>query len=720
MGKKEYKGISLDVRKDRLDLRDRAYRAVLKSLPESYPKFTYLDKAIQCYREDHMVLDQGDSEACSGYALAAVINYLLWEKRLRENVVRFYNNAPSKKLEIEQVSPKMLYNLARIYDEWDGEDYEGTSCRGAMKGWYKHGVCLKSCWDDKMDEPEDGWEKESIERPLGAYYRVDSASINDMQSAICEVGALYVSSIIHDGWWELLDQEIHEIKDINQDLPIIPYDAFPQGNHAFVIVGYTRYGFIVQNSWGESWGNCGFAVLSYKDWLTNGLDAWVAVMGVPIEMGVTSGSFSNLSLASLNNEQEEGTNTIKRALSYPYPMKSKSVGPVSEEEAYRHTLVLNSHGRAKHTMVYVTTLKRSMEIICYEQPKKWLDESKSHKKIAIYALGGLENEEEYMSKIRMLIPYFLQNGIYPIFLTWQYSYGELIENSIERFLEESMKKKVLDISDENILKEKDALNRAIENHTKKISTRSIWREIQEKSDNANRKKIDGFEERELVSGALYILTNYLEKLLKEEAYRFEMHAIAHSAGSQLLATRWLRELAKRDLKLDSMHLMAPTVSLQESNLHMRYAFKKEVFEKQNMHIYMLTREMELADNVGKYSKSMLYLMSRSLNQIHKMPLLGLQDSWILENTSREDGIFNTRQLSEAKKWYKFALGGDEKYTLFFLTKENIQIACSKKSDFVQLSHKNLDKSVLILERILKSISTGSVDGKLKCRVENLC
>lgn len=36
----------------------------------------------------------------------------------------------------------MLYELARRYDEWPGEGYEGSSARGAMKGWVRHGVCL--------------------------------------------------------------------------------------------------------------------------------------------------------------------------------------------------------------------------------------------------------------------------------------------------------------------------------------------------------------------------------------------------------------------------------------------------------------------------------------------------------------------------------------------------------------------------------------------------
>jgi hypothetical protein len=37
----------------------------------------------------------------------------------------------------------MLYSMARRYDEFAGQPGvdSGSSLRGAMKGWYKHGVC---------------------------------------------------------------------------------------------------------------------------------------------------------------------------------------------------------------------------------------------------------------------------------------------------------------------------------------------------------------------------------------------------------------------------------------------------------------------------------------------------------------------------------------------------------------------------------------------------
>ena len=89
----------------------------------------------------------------------------------------------------------MLYHMAKLYDEWSGEDYDGSSCRGAMKGWHHHGVCDDKRWPyrKRFTKPAEGWEQDAAIRPLGAYYRVNKDSIVDMQAAIQEVHAIYGS-----------------------------------------------------------------------------------------------------------------------------------------------------------------------------------------------------------------------------------------------------------------------------------------------------------------------------------------------------------------------------------------------------------------------------------------------------------------------------------------------------------------------------------------------
>ncbi|MEJ2230989.1 MAG: C1 family peptidase, partial [Nitrospirales bacterium] len=190
-------GKLLDARPDRIDLRDREYQPRLRSLPAQFPDQKLIKQHFGSYAKAKLILDQGEEGACTGFGLAAVINYLRWRQA-----------KDSRKPTPPKVSERMLYHLAKQYDEWPGEEYEGSSCRGAMKGWHRHGVCKAATWPyrDKKGavvflEPKAGWDSEAAFCPLGAYYRINKDSITDMQAAIYEVGAVYVSANVHQGWF---------------------------------------------------------------------------------------------------------------------------------------------------------------------------------------------------------------------------------------------------------------------------------------------------------------------------------------------------------------------------------------------------------------------------------------------------------------------------------------------------------------------------------------
>jgi hypothetical protein len=112
---------SLNALPDSIDIRDLVYQPSLLSVPPVL---------VNCGRVPE-ILDQGQEGACTGFALAAVANFLLHQRGLNR-----------------RVSPRMLYELARRYDEWPGEWYEGSSARGAMKGWLRHGACQRALWTD--------------------------------------------------------------------------------------------------------------------------------------------------------------------------------------------------------------------------------------------------------------------------------------------------------------------------------------------------------------------------------------------------------------------------------------------------------------------------------------------------------------------------------------------------------------------------------------------
>jgi hypothetical protein len=111
---------------DSIDLRDRPYTPAVQIIPagELYPSVTL------------PVLDQGQTNACTGFALANVIFHLQHNARHRDTEDGY------------AVSPYMLYSMARRYDEFPGRPGVdgGSSLRGAMRGWYKHGVCGARLW----------------------------------------------------------------------------------------------------------------------------------------------------------------------------------------------------------------------------------------------------------------------------------------------------------------------------------------------------------------------------------------------------------------------------------------------------------------------------------------------------------------------------------------------------------------------------------------------
>ncbi|MGH7180804.1 MAG: C1 family peptidase, partial [Nitrospiraceae bacterium] len=251
---------------DRLDLRDRLYMPPVSVMP---------DLAFNP-KTDIPVLNQGQTNACTGFALASVVYHLQHTaKREQKDCC---------------VAPFMLYSMARRYDEFPGApDVDtGSSLRGAMKGWYKHGACSDRLWPSEqmptghMTKSTDDWWLDAVQRPLGAYYRVDTRSVTDMHVALNEVGILYASAVCHSGWNEGFLNRSHR----KGRYWIIPgRKASPSdGGHAFAIVGYNQDGFIIHNSWGTGWSTKGRAVLSYEDWLDHAMDCWVAQRGVVTEL----------------------------------------------------------------------------------------------------------------------------------------------------------------------------------------------------------------------------------------------------------------------------------------------------------------------------------------------------------------------------------------------------------------------------------------------------
>lgn len=551
----------LDARPDTLDFRDRMYQATLFEVPVEIPL-----KEFQKYRVP--ILDQGTEGACTGYGLATVANYLLRRRT-------FY---PDK----QSVSAKMLYQLAKRYDEWPGERYSGSSARGAMKGWHKHGLCKEECWpnDSKINQFNEKRTSDAVLRPLGAYYRVNHKDLVAMHSAMAEVGILYATASVHEGWNE-----------VGTD-GIIPFTEKETGGHAFAIVAYDRSGLWIQNSWGKDWGKDGFARISYDDWLKNGSDVWVARLGAPVTlMKVESIAVSHSSAARKSNAY-------------------------SFADLRPHIISLGNNGCLNAGGEYGTT-PEEVEAI-FEQDFKRVTKSWKKKRLLLYAHGGLVSEAGAVQRLADYRQALLDAEVYPVSFIWHTDAWTTITNVLRDAVRRRKPEGILDSTKDFML---DRLDDALEPIARVITGKLQWDEMKQNALLATHSQ----------EGGIRFTLPHIAKLAEQYGDAFEIHLIGHSAGSILLAPlvqmlttgKVPNDSVKEDkgygLRVESCTLWAPACT---TTLFKQY-YLPSILNKtiDRFATYNLTDDAERDDHCSNiYNKSLLYLVSNAFEEKGRIPI----------------------------------------------------------------------------------------------------
>ncbi|MBV9538930.1 MAG: hypothetical protein JOY70_08380, partial [Acidisphaera sp.] len=158
------------------DARDRLFRPGGRRVPAEIPLDDYVAHGLP-----HIV-DQGAEHVCTGIALAVAANYLLRRQ------------APDG--DLHPVSGRMLYEMARHHDGFV-LPHEGSTARGAVKGWRAHGVCGEALWPFQVDDPDrtltEARALDAKRRQLGAYHRVCRDDAGQVRQAIAEHGVVYVT-----------------------------------------------------------------------------------------------------------------------------------------------------------------------------------------------------------------------------------------------------------------------------------------------------------------------------------------------------------------------------------------------------------------------------------------------------------------------------------------------------------------------------------------------
>ena len=563
---------------DSIDLRDRPYIPSIMVIP-----------AEVLSPEDRLpVLSQGETNACTGFALASVICHLQSKaKRL-----------PPK----YDVSPYMLYSMARRYDEFPGApDVDtGSSLRGAMKGWYKHGACALDLWPEfEMPRPvaedataSDDWWLDAVRRPLGSYYRVDSRSITDMQVALNEIGVLYASAAVHSGWEEGMNVK----QKAKSDLWTIPQQkALPSdGAHAFAIVGYTRQGFIVHNSYDTGWGTQGRAVLTYDDWLENAMDCWVAQLGVVTELHLEIASSKSLRMQAGSVRLASDSN-----------LRSHEIGPFIVDMANNGQLSNTGDFRTQDSDLdalvnqQIATARTQWGL----QPSDVID-------IAIYAHGGLTSENDAADAAARWIPALFDAHIFPIFLMWETDLMSTLQDRTADLLAGQARAAggIFDSAKTwwNIRLEK-LLN---------VPGTMIWGEMKKNAD-----AISGTPG----SGGIKLFDACMKSSNFTDLSKVRLHLIGHSAGA-IVHSLIIQRLCAKGWKFETVNFMAPAVRVDSFVAEVLPAIQSGAVRAYNQ--FSLSDDVETKDHTCEkilgYERSLLYLVSQSFEHGVITPILGME------------------------------------------------------------------------------------------------
>jgi len=214
----------------------------------------YRARTIQVEKEEidlssviGVIRDTGPEGTTVGFAIAYAIQAAIKEKTNQ----------------IIEISARGIYVLAKKYDEWAGEDYEGTSVIGGLKAVREVGAYLEEDWsysDKAIPTP----------KPKPAY-RISGYSelkgIEQILNALRE-NKVVISSIQVTNDFDKTDKD---------GRVIIKLPLRTMGGKVISIVGYNadKAEFKFANDWGTSWGLNGFGFIKDTDLTKILLSAYV-------------------------------------------------------------------------------------------------------------------------------------------------------------------------------------------------------------------------------------------------------------------------------------------------------------------------------------------------------------------------------------------------------------------------------------------------------------
>ena len=593
---------SLDVRPDDSDARDYIFAPSLALLPPTQP-----------FLGGVPILDQGEEGACVGFALATVINLSLRRRRL------LAGPRGGRRGAFDTVSARMLYELAKRYDEWKGENYDGTSPRGAMKGWHHHGVALDKVWPswvakrhgrlvpDRAFTPKRA--DEAKHQPIGAYYRIIDSDVSHMQAAVVEGDAVLASAWVHDGW----DSGNLVRSKKGGPLRILPQRR-GKGLHAFAIVGYTRDGFVIQNSWGRTWGSAGLALLHYEDWMEHRQDAWVVRPGPETRDQNGNPQIFVVGFAGTRG----GIGMGLRAGTYAEGIE------LTNPESVSHMINTGDKGALSNDGALITDPMHLPQMARNVLSTPTLADGYHH--VVLYAHGGLNSETYAAGVADRLWGLAHSKKVCAYFFIYESGWDEALLGNLKS-QDDAAGPTGFSISDA-WEKFKKGLGDTIHDGQRWLGEKlgdtvrkNLWNEMKNRAEGATKPN----------GGARLFMHQLFAAMATTPNERYKLHLVGHSAGS--IYHGWLYEnvlqprLPNSNVTLASIQFMAPAITIARAQTAFSTGGPWAV-PPSNFLVYTLNPNDEESDSITIYPSSLLTYVADCLEHpTQRVPVLGLRDDF---------------------------------------------------------------------------------------------
>lgn len=171
------------------------------------------------------VTSQGSIWACVAFSIAEILSIFNYDEFGKQ----------------EQFSEGFIYGYNRK------ADYRGMYPQSTLDLMTKTGSVPKKYYNELCEMP----------------YMASKIRENPNIDVLVEIAQKYKIK----GYVGFLRGEIEEVKEalLSSQTPILAVsDSYFGGSHAIIIIGWEKDGWVVQNSWGENWGNGGRACIPYS------------------------------------------------------------------------------------------------------------------------------------------------------------------------------------------------------------------------------------------------------------------------------------------------------------------------------------------------------------------------------------------------------------------------------------------------------------------------